>query len=95
MDQTGARRAKDMDTITYTELRANLAAKMDAVNDDHAPLLVTRARGKAAVLISAEDYAAVEETLYLLASPKNAERLREALEDAEAGRFTEHDLIEE
>lgn len=84
-----------MDTITYTELRANLAAKMDAVNDDHSPILVTRARGKAAVLISAEDYAAVEETLYLLASPKNAKRLREAIADAEAGRFVEHELIEE
>ncbi len=83
-----------MDTITYTELRANLAAKMDAVNDDHSPILVTRARGKAAVLISAEDYAAVEETLYLLASPKNAERLREAIAELDAGKGVERDLIE-
>ncbi len=83
-----------MDTITYTELRANLAAKMDAVNDDHSPLLVTRARGKAAVLISAEDYAAVEETLYLLASPKNAERLHASVAELENGKGTERDLIE-
>ena len=94
MDQTGAGQAKDMDTITYTELRANLAAKMDAVNNDHAPLLVTRARGKAAVLISAEDYAAIEETLYLLASPKNAERLRASIAEHEGGQGTERDLIE-
>ena len=83
-----------MDTITYTELRANLAAKMDAVNDDHSPILVTRARGKAAVLISAEDYAAVEETLYLLASPKNAERLLSSIAELEDGKGTIRDLIE-
>jgi len=67
---------------------------MDKVNDDHAPLLVTRSGGKPAVLISLDDYAAMDETTYLLSSPNNAERLKAALERAKAGKLIEKDLID-
>ncbi len=67
-----------LDTITYSRLRNQLAKALDKVNEDRTPLLIVRQRGKSAVLLSAEEYAALEETAYLLRSPKTAARLRAA-----------------
>ncbi|TMV72582.1 type II toxin-antitoxin system prevent-host-death family antitoxin [Thioclava sp. BHET1] len=75
-----------MKHTTSTDLRANLSAMMDRVNDDHEPMLVTRANGRPVVMISLEDYQAMDETSYLLASPANAAQLRAALDDVAAGR---------
>ncbi|MES2336466.1 MAG: type II toxin-antitoxin system prevent-host-death family antitoxin [Pseudomonadota bacterium] len=84
-----------MRVASFSDFRKNLAAMMDAVNDDHAPLIVTRNGGKpAAVLISLEDYASLQETDYLLRSPKNAARLREGIAEFEAGGGSVRDLIE-
>jgi antitoxin YefM len=84
-----------MRATTTTELRANLARMIDQVIDDHTPLLITRAGGSNAVLISEEEFAAIDETLHLLRSPKNAERLREAIADLDAGKGVVRELIEE
>lgn len=84
-----------MKTTSYSELRRNLASMIDAVNADHEPVVITRDRGKpTAVLMSLEDYASFEETRYLLRSPKNAERLLDAVEALNAGRGTERTLGE-
>lgn len=72
-----------LDTISYTQLRNRLAKTLDKVTQDRAPVLITRQKGKPAVLISMEDYAALEETVYLLRSPKNAARLHAAREQVE------------
>jgi antitoxin YefM len=86
---------KEMKTASYSEFRQNLAAMLDSVEQDHAPIIITRDRGKpAAVLMSLEDFTAWEETIYLLRSPKNAERLLEAIAEFEAGGGTERKLIE-
>ena len=71
------------ETITYSRLRNQLAKALDKVNEDRIPLLIVRQRGKPAVLLSAEDYAALEETAYLMRSPRNAARLRAAHEEIE------------
>jgi antitoxin YefM len=84
-----------MKTLSSTQLRANLSAVMDQVNDDHEPVIVTRTRGKPVVLISLEDWASMDETTYLLSSPKNAERLLEAVRGLKAGEGEARDLIEE
>lgn len=84
-----------MDTINYSSFRSNLARVLDKVNDDHKPVLITRQNGKPAVLISLEDFQAYEETAYLMASPKNAERLNQAIAEIEAGCAQQHELIEE
>ncbi len=76
-----------MKVTSYSKLRQNLAKCMDEVADDHAPMLVTRANGRHAVLMSLEDFASYEETRYLLSSPANAKALKEAIADADAGRF--------
>ncbi len=84
-----------MDTISYSAFRSHLASTLDKVNDDHKPVLITRQNGKPAVLISLEDFQAYEETAYLMASPKNAERLNQAIAEVEAGKAVQHELIEE
>ena len=74
-----------MKQTSSTDLRKNLATHMDAVTDDHEPLLVTRAGQPPVVMISLEDYTAMDETAYLLASPANARALREAIGRMDAG----------
>ena len=75
-----------MKTLSSTELRANLSAVMDRVNDDHEPVIVHRAKGKPVVMVSLEDWASMDETAYLLSSPANKAALMASLADAEAGR---------
>jgi antitoxin YefM len=84
-----------MDAISYSAFRAQLARTLDKVNDDHKPVLITRQNGKPAVVMSLEDFQAYEETAYLMASPKNAERLNQAIAEVEAGKTIQHGLIEE
>lgn len=83
-----------MSTISYTELRQGLADAMDQVNEDHAPLYITRQGGKGAVLLSADDYSSIEETLYLMSSVRNATRLAEAIDGLRQGEGKERQLIE-
>ena len=64
-----------MEQITYSKLRANLKSALDRAVDDHVVIVVERARGGDAVLISREDYESLNETAYLLRSPANAKRL--------------------
>lgn len=64
-----------METITYTAARANLAKTMQQVCDDHEPVIITRQQESPVVMLSLEDYQSLEETAYLLRSPKNARRL--------------------
>ncbi|WP_296574536.1 type II toxin-antitoxin system Phd/YefM family antitoxin [Phreatobacter sp.] len=71
---------------TSTELRKTLAATLDQVTADHAPVLITREGGKPpAVLISLEDYTSMEETTYLLKSPRNREELLASIAELDAG----------
>ena len=83
-----------MKHTSSTDLRANLAAIMDRVNDDHEPLMVTRAKGRPVVMISLEDYAAMDETAYLTASPANRAALDKAIAEIEAGNFVTRTMAE-
>ena len=83
-----------MDTITYSEARSKLAQTMEKVCDDHAPLIITRKNARSVVMISLDDYESLEETAYLLRSPKNVRRLLESIAELESGRGTERDLVE-
>ena len=80
--------------MSYTAFRNQLAATLDKVNDDHKPVLITRQNGKPAVVISLEDFHAYEETSYLMASQKNAERLNAAISQVESGKIRNEGLIE-
>ena len=75
-----------MTAISYTAARENLAATMDKVCEDHAPIIITRNRNQAVVMMSLEDYEALEETAYLLKNPKNARRIMSAITQLDAGK---------
>jgi antitoxin YefM len=81
-----------MDAITYTAARANLADTMDRVCEDHEPIIITRNSQQAVVMMSLDDFNALEETSYLLRSPKNARRLLESVASLEGGKGKERKL---
>ncbi|MGD9729482.1 MAG: type II toxin-antitoxin system Phd/YefM family antitoxin [Gammaproteobacteria bacterium] len=83
-----------MDTITYSEVRSKLAKTMEKVCDDHAPVIITRKNSRSVVMLSLDDYEAMEETAYLLRSPRNARRLLESVAEIEGGGGTKRELTE-
>jgi len=85
---------KIMEAMSYTAARANLARTMEKVCDDHAPVIITRKSESPVVMMSLEDYEAMQETTYLLRSPANARALLESIAELEAGNGKERDLIE-
>ncbi|KQM68606.1 type II toxin-antitoxin system Phd/YefM family antitoxin [Xylophilus sp. Leaf220] len=74
-----------MDAVSYSDARSNFASLLDKVNDDRAPVLITRQRGKPAVLMSLDDFSAWEETAYLLRSPENARALLASIDELNRG----------
>ena len=83
-----------MDVLTYSDTRARLKDVMDKVVEDRSPVIITRKRGEAVVMVSLADWSAMEETLHLAASPVNARRLAAAIGQLEAGAGSERQLIE-
>lgn len=83
-----------MDAISYTAARANLANTMDRVCNDHEALIITRNGQQSVVMLSLEDFTALEETAYLLRSPANTKRLMSAIEQLNAGGGAERVLSE-
>ncbi len=84
-----------MNAINYSELRKNLKSTMDKIISDHEPVIVTRKNGGNVVMVAYEDYSAIEETAYLLRSPKNAKRLRESIKSYQEGTGSEQALVED
>ncbi len=80
-------------SITATEARARLFPLIEEVNADQKAVEIVSKRG-AAYLVPADEYEALQETIYLLRSPANASRLRESIAEAEAGVAEQHDLID-
>ena len=75
------------DSISYSELRKSLKSSLDRVCEDHVPLRVKRQRGSDVVILSEEDYKAIEETVYLLRSSANARRIQESITTDEGTTF--------
>jgi antitoxin YefM len=83
-----------MDAMTYTTARANLASTMNRVCNDHEALIITRNGEQSVVMISLEDFKALEETAYLLRTPANAQRLLAAIAQLNASQGVEHELTD-
>jgi len=83
-----------MDSISISEVRANFKSVVERVVADRVPLAITRQKGEGVVMISASEWASIEETLYLLQSPNNAKRLLESIAELEAGNGVERELIQ-
>lgn len=81
-----------MTAITYTAARENLAATMDRVCSDRDPVIITRNRDQAVVMLSLDDYESLQETAYLLRTPANAKRLLESIEALEKGDIVTKDI---
>ena len=82
-----------MTVVTYSQLRQRLAAVMDQVCDRASPVIVTRQNARSVVMLSLEEYESMEETLHLLRSPRNAERLVRSIAQADAGKLTEAEPV--
>ncbi|CAO3416729.1 type II toxin-antitoxin system Phd/YefM family antitoxin [Azospirillum doebereinerae] len=83
-----------MGHVNYSDFRQRLAAHMDEVCDSRAPLTVTRQKGRSVVVMAEEEYEGLMETLHLLKSPANAERLLRSIAQADAGDANARDLID-
>ena len=83
-----------MDVITYSEARANLKGIMDQVVSDRTHVVVTRQKAESIVMVSLEDWNAIEETMYLLSNRTNADRLRQSIEHLDGQGGNERGLIE-
>lgn len=80
--------------VSFTDLRQNMARYFDRVADDREPLVVTRQGGKGNVVVmSEEEFAGWQETVHLLNSPKNAERLMASIQQAKADGAQERELL--
>lgn len=86
-------RHENMNILTFSEARASLKAVMDDVCTDHTPTVITRVNGEHVVMLSLADFNSIEETMYLLGSPKNASRLMESVAQLKAGKVRTKELI--
>lgn len=84
-----------MNAITYSTARENLAKTIEKVVSDRDPVIITKKNNMSVVMMALDDYEALEETAYLLRSPKNAQRLLESIAELDAGKGIERAIIEE
>jgi antitoxin YefM len=83
-----------MEVITYSDARQKLKELMDRVVGDRTEVVVTRQKAEPVVVVSMSEWNAISETLHLLSTPPNAERLISAIRQLEAGRGKERKLVE-
>jgi len=83
-----------MKALSYTAVRSNLAKTMENICDDHEPVVITRKNERSVVMLSLDDYESLEETAYLLRSPKNMKRLIESISQLENGEGSHRELSE-
>ncbi|WP_439580613.1 type II toxin-antitoxin system Phd/YefM family antitoxin [Elioraea sp.] len=83
-----------MDVVTYTHARQNLAKLMDETQANHEPIVINRQQKGSVVMMSLEDYNGLMETLHLLRSPRNAERLLRSIRQAERGEVVIREPID-
>lgn len=83
-----------MTHVSYTELRQNLSRYLDETIETRAPVVVTRQGGKGnVVLLSEDEFAGWQETVHLLSSPRNADRLLRGLRQADQEMLPERELL--
>ena len=81
-----------MEHVTPSELRTHLKTILIRINDDHEPVVVIRDKGRSVVILDADDYASIMETVYLTRNPVNADRLREGIRQHQTGQWKEIDV---
>lgn len=84
-----------MQVMNFTEVRNNLKSVFDDVIQNSEEVIVNRKNGENVVIISLDYYNSLNETDYLLRSPKNRERLLSSIASAKEGKVTQKELIEQ
>ena len=79
----------------FTEFRTGLKNFLDNVEDNNETLIIKRGTGKGTVIISLNEYNSIMETVHLLSSKANADRLYESIQQMKKGKVVQKDLIEE
>jgi len=79
----------------YSEFRGDLKKFLDSVEKNNETLIIKRGKGKGTVMISLDEYNSLMETVHLLSSKANADRLYESMQQMQEGKTISHDLIEE
>ena len=82
-----------MQAVFYSQARNNLRSIIDKVCSDFDEFIITTKDNKQAVLISYAEYSAMKETLYLLSSKNNRERLLDAVDEIDNLQFTQKELL--
>ncbi len=82
-----------MQAVFYSQARNNLRSLINRVTDDCEAFIINTKDQKSAVLISYEEYSAMKETLYLLSSKNNRERLLDSVEQIGKSQFHERALL--
>lgn len=83
-----------MNAITYSSARENLAKTIERVVSDRDPVIITKKNNMSVVMMSLDDFESLQETVYLLRSPKNAQRLLESIAELEEGKGVERKISE-
>lgn len=81
-----------MQAVFYSKARNNLRELINHVCDDFDEYIITTKDDKKAVLISYDEYNAMQETMYLLSSKTNRDRLNEAVDQIENLQFTKREI---
>lgn len=81
-----------MQAMFYSAARNNLRSMIDSVCNDCEEYIITTKDNQSAVLISYEEYASMKETMYLLSSKTNRDRLLDSIEEIEKGEFTVREI---
>ncbi len=84
-----------MIAANYTEFRLKLKKFLDDVEQNNEILIIKRGTGKGAVMISLNEYNSIMETVHLLSSKANADRLYESIKQMKKGKVVRKDLIKE
>lgn len=82
-----------MIAANYSELRTDLKKYLDDIENNNETLVIKRANGKGAVIISLAEYNSIMETLHLLSSKKNADRLYKSIKQMKEGKTVVGKLI--
>ena len=83
-----------MIAANYTEFRTGLKKYLDDIEENNETLIIKRNSGKGTVLISLEEYNSIMETVHLLSSKANADRLYESIQQMKDGEAESKQLIE-
>ena len=81
-----------MTTVSYTDFRRNLALFLDLAEEDCEEIIVSRSKGRKAIVLPLDEFLSLQETAYLLSSKENRKHLERSLKEAKKGKIVHVDL---